>query len=338
MDASVPNKGMDAGAPDVVVLPPDARTVDAYLADALADAGGQAEAALPACRTIGAPSAGTYAGCYWDLPFVGDPAACGLNVPQPPVSLCDQLCWNGDAGAYPLACALWDSDGGLMLDCSVGCEGRRPTGLRGLAIGPPARSRVGDQLVRAAYLEAASVHAFRILERELAFHGGPERLVRAARAAGRDEVRHTLMMAALARRFGATAVLPRYVPPEQARPLEDIAIENATEGCVRETYGALVAGWQASAARDRTVRPVMARIARDEARHAELSWRVARWVDRQLDPGRRDRARAATRTAVAELARELRREPHGDLVRELGVPRAPEAARLHAELERALWS
>ena len=52
------------------------------------------------------------------------------------------------------------------------------------------------------------------------------------------------------------------------RELEAIAIENAVEGCVRESFGALLATWQAKTAGDARVRAAMKRIARDETRHA----------------------------------------------------------------------
>lgn len=48
----------------------------------------------------------------------------------------------------------------------------------------------------------------------------------------------------LAARYGATAPRPR-VERAPVRSLEDIAVENAVEGCVRETFGALVGAWQA---------------------------------------------------------------------------------------------
>ena len=54
------------------------------------------------------------------------------------------------------------------------------------------------------------------------------------------------------------------------RPVE-IARENAEEGCVRETFGALLAAHQAAYACDPEVREVMTRIAGDELRHAALA-------------------------------------------------------------------
>jgi hypothetical protein len=61
-------------------------------------------------------------------------------------------------------------------------------------------------------------------------------------------------------------------PAPPARSLEELAVENAVEGCVRETYGALTAIWQARTAKDPSVAAAVRRIARDETRHAALSW------------------------------------------------------------------
>jgi hypothetical protein len=61
------------------------------------------------------------------------------------------------------------------------------------------------------------------------------------------------------------------------RSLEQLAVENAVEGCVRETYGALLATWQARAAAEPRVRAMMAAVAVDETRHAQLAWDLDAW-------------------------------------------------------------
>jgi hypothetical protein len=60
--------------------------------------------------------------------------------------------------------------------------------------------------------------------------------------------------------------------------LLEVAVENAVEGCVRETFGVAVAMIRAERAGDKQVRRAMRSIARDEMQHAELSWAVARWT------------------------------------------------------------
>src|SRR5207244_3222953 len=109
-------------------------------------------------------------------------------------------------------------------------------------------------------------------------------LVDRALAAADDEVRHARLTRSLARRFVAKENRRRRRPPREQgvfldiRPLEVVAAENVAEGCLRETFGAVVAAFQAQVAEDPHVRRVMRRIARDEARHAQLAIDVATWA------------------------------------------------------------
>jgi hypothetical protein len=131
-----------------------------------------------------------------------------------------------------------------------------------------------------ARLEAASIPAFQVLTRELRARRAPVALVSAAMCAVQDEVRHRRATAALARRYGAEPMRPSFGPTPVDRTLEAIATENAVEGCVRETYGALVALWQARHARDPVVAAAMAPIAADETRHADWPGRSRRGLSR----------------------------------------------------------
>ncbi len=188
-----------------------------------------------------------------------------------------------------------------------------------------------------AYLEAASVDAFERLTRELETHGGPARLMSASRRASRDEVRHARVMTALARRAGARVPRVR-VLPECPRSLEAMAIENAVEGCVRETFGAAVAEIQARRAGDARVRRAMQRIARDEGRLAALSWQVARWLDTRLDADSRARVREARARAVDALRAECARTAHPGVTERLGLPSASQARAALDHLDATLWS
>ena len=113
-----------------------------------------------------------------------------------------------------------DAKGGIDIDCSICAKGvgRIPAGLAPARVAR-ALSALGDWFAAAAHLEAASVHAFRRLHDELAAHGAPARLLRAARRAQRDEVRHARLTARMARRFGGHPVPPR-VAPVPLRALE----------------------------------------------------------------------------------------------------------------------
>src|SRR5688572_25875669 len=114
----------------------------------------------------------------------------------------------------------------------------------------------GRWLAARAQAEEASIATFARLARELEGHGAPAALVTRARDAARDEARHALVMRRLARRAGMTT-MPDVARPDASsslRTLEAIAFENATHGCVRKTYAALLAAWQATSAEDPEVR------------------------------------------------------------------------------------
>jgi hypothetical protein len=114
-----------------------------------------------------------------------------------------------------------------------------------------------------------------------------------------------------------------------------MAIENAVEGCVRETYGALVLAWQAAHAEDRELRGAFARVARDEARHAALSWALDRWLGARLEAPARARVTRARARTLARLESEVREHPRR-FAREAGLPSAAQARALLATLARGL--
>lgn len=240
-------------------------------------------------------------------------------------------------GADVLTC-LSEGQPGTLLCVSppFPCEGRRPVGLKSSA--RAVDSGFARHLADAAWLEAASVAAFDVLRRELRAHRAPRRLLRAASRSKRDERRHARATKALAKTFGVD-VAPVERDPAKVRSLVELALENAVEGCVRETWGALLALRQASHAREPAVRATMRRIARDEARHAQLSWAVDAWLCPRLSPAERQQVRAARRGAVRELARELRSSLSLVERERLGLPGAAEATAMLAELDRSLgWT
>ena len=216
--------------------------------------------------------------------------------------------------------------------CSGGAsEGRRPAGL----VTPrciEATNPLGAWLAEAAWLEAASIPAFIYLARELDLHGAPRGLARLALVAARDEIRHAHMMNAMAARFGGKPPLADVDLPK-ARSLEDMAIENAIEGCVRETWGAIVAMWQAERARDRELRAVFRAISGDEARHAALAWAVDAWISTRLDDAAKARVIEARHHAVRALFEGADAEVHDVL----GLPLGADARMLVGRTERALW-
>lgn len=215
------------------------------------------------------------------------------------------------------------------------CEGRRHACVvsRGdLGAG------AGAFLARGAHDEAASVHAFAALARELAGHGAPAELLAQIEAARRDEERHAEVVGGLARARGAEPRSPSVVEPA-ARDLLAIAVENAVEGCVGETWAALVAAHQARYAGEAEIREAYAEIAADEARHAELAWSIDAWLMEQLSVGERAMVAAARAAAVRRLcaAAEVAAEDDAG-ARLLGVPSQGRAGDLLAGLDAELWS
>ena len=227
----------------------------------------------------------------------------------------------GDAGVCPAA------TGPISVSCSVDCTGRRTAGADELSVRDGLST--GEYLAACAHLEAVSVQAFERLAAELAAHGAPAALVVAAERAAREEVRHADVTAALARRFGADVRSPSSPQPTATRSLFDVALENAVEGCVRETYGAALALVRAERAADPEVRRALADIAREECGHADLSWQIATWASARLGVGEREKIASAMGEAVAALSFSDERLS-ADARRACGVPPAADQARLAA--------
>jgi hypothetical protein len=202
------------------------------------------------------------------------------------------------------------SEMGMDIDVSgyrdEGCVGRDTEGSLRRASAPVLPRSPAAYFARLARDEATSVGSFHRLAAELLVAGAPAELVARAEAAAEDEVRHAQAMRALARAAGATeaelaiALLPEVAYP--VRQLEAVLVENAREGCVNETYAALVALHQARHATDPRVREVFTEIAADEQRHAELAWDLHAWACAQ-DPRLAVRLRGALDDALADLAR-----------------------------------
>lgn len=116
-------------------------------------------------------------------------------------------------------------------------------------------------------------------------------------------------------------MLPVETSPVGDRDLLSIAVENAVEGCTLETYGAIVAPFQAERA-SLASRPLLKKIARDETRHAELAHDVAVWLDGKLTMPERAAVAKARAEALESLRARLDVEPPTELAAELGVPNA----------------
>ncbi|HEY2746284.1 MAG TPA: hypothetical protein VGL86_16730 [Polyangia bacterium] len=290
------------------------------------------------------------------LPLVS--AACGSQRVERPSPICDggfyalDLTAGGcgaggvgtiveavDGGLGDAGCAGKCAEGGLLLGCTeqrngdcqpivvcrVGCVGRAPAGLA------PANARGnahGRYFAEAAHMEAASVAAFRRLRAELHAFGAPRALLDACTSAARDEARHARSAARLARRFGSTPPSVRLSAPRPRTAME-LAIENVREGCIGETFGALIATWQLAVAADAQIRAHLQSIIGDETRHAELAWAVEAWLGERLTSAERAHLASVRLDELGRLALALEPAADGELRHDAGIPSPPVARALH---------
>jgi hypothetical protein len=132
--------------------------------------------------------------------------------------------------------------------------------------------------------EHASIAAFARFTMHLLAVGAPPDLIAASQRASLDEIRHARDCFAMAQRYGGEAVGPSELRVHDTMgelSLAALAALTAEEGCVGETLGAALAAEQAGRATDAHVAQTLHKIARDEARHAELAWRFVTWAVRR---------------------------------------------------------
>ncbi len=208
---------------------------------------------------------------------------------------------------------------------SNSCIGRIPEGFVGFSPTSTHDNDVAAFLSLNCQLECAAVTAFEIIAAELQAFNAPPDLIHRALAAALDEIEHTNLTLAQALRHGGSPQAPQ-IEPRPLRNLYDFALDNATEGCVRETFGVAFARFQAATAQDPALAALSARIADDESRHAQLSWDIAAWCAPQLSPSQRLTLLSAQRTAISNLLASAGSNHTPSLGLIAGVP-SPDAAR-----------
>ncbi len=188
----------------------------------------------------------------------------------------------------------------------MGGIGRRPDGL--VVCDAEGASEAGAFFARMEQLERAAVVAFARAAIELRARDAPPHLVRDVIRARREEETHVVIAARWRAHFGGV-LGAIHVPSEGARSLEDLARENAAEGCVHETWGAVLALAHARRAASDEALDAMSRdlhvIAADEASHAALSHRLDAWMRTSLSPRARRALDHARRDAIEEVRASL---------------------------------
>lgn len=219
-----------------------------------------------------------------------------------------------------------------------GCAiGRLPDGCVTQRTTQPSWSSLADFWSSCASLEAASVPAFHLLAEDLRRLGAPEPLIAEAMRSANDEIIHAALVLSLAGRQGAMSqeVL---VPSRAPKSLFEMAHENAVEGCVRETFGAFVAAYQAQMATDARSKAVLQRIANDEMKHAALSHAIAAWAEPQLSHEERARIAQDRRQLIVELRRSTAAQHAREVYEQAGYPQSEAALRMLDALQSGVWS
>src|SRR5262249_28594334 len=110
--------------------------------------------------------------------------------------------------------------------------------------------------------------------------GAPSDLVVLAHRAALDEIVHARLAFGLAgaperaERGPGAMSMPALGPPS----LERLALEPLFDGCIGEPTAAVLAREAASRCEPGALRNALETIAEDEARHAELAWRILAWA------------------------------------------------------------
>jgi hypothetical protein len=175
-----------------------------------------------------------------------------------------------------------------------------------------ARARCAARWTDIALMEHASIAAFARFSLDLLAFGAPPELVALAQNAMADETVHARDAFALASAYAGRPLAPGAL--DVAHALDrgsflDVVRTTILEGCIGETVAAVEATEALAHATDPAVRSALARVAVDEARHAELAFKFVRFV---LETGSRE--------LVVGAAKEIRGAVAAYLEAQLGEP------------------
>ncbi len=156
------------------------------------------------------------------------------------------------------------------------------------------RAALAEIWARDAASEHASIAAFSRFSLQLMALGAPADLIEAAHRAALDEARHARDAYALASAYAGKEIGPS--PLDVHGTLDHVAdvtlarlvVETFEHGCVGETMAAWDAREKLACYNDPSVRDVLARVASDEERHADLAWRAVAWAVRAGGEAARD--------------------------------------------------
>jgi len=132
-----------------------------------------------------------------------------------------------------------------------------------------------------ASMEHASIAAFARFALQLLSVGAPAELLERTHAAMADETRHAKIAYGIGSRYAGHDLGPAPLAMDGALAENDfsaLVINTLLEGCIGETVAAAEAAWGSAQAQEPVLRDVLAHIAADEARHAELAFAFVHWA------------------------------------------------------------
>ncbi len=189
----------------------------------------------------------------------------------------------------------------------------------------------------AAKLEHASIASFARFSLELLAFGAPPELVSEAVLAMADETRHAELCFGVASAYAEQPLGPGPLAVGGAAPratLRDAVLDAVIEGCIGEAASAIEATETLEHVTDAALRGILAGIAADERRHAELAFRFVRWA-LERDPALREPVLAVARRELVRGSREPGVEtPDERRLLALGVYPERFRARLRQEVVR----
>jgi hypothetical protein len=148
-------------------------------------------------------------------------------------------------------------------------------------LSPSERASLAEHWTSEAAFEHASVASFAQLTLDLMKVGAPPDLLAATQRAALDEIEHARIAFALAAAYGGTTpVGPAALAamPGSCRSLADLARLTFIDACVGESVASATLADKARNASDPVLRDLLASMAEDEERHAELAWRIVAWA------------------------------------------------------------
>jgi hypothetical protein len=142
------------------------------------------------------------------------------------------------------------------------------------------RAALADHWTREAAFEHASIASFAQLTLDLLSVGAPPELLEATQRATLDEIEHARITFALAAAYGGHPVGPAALAalPGASRTLASIARSTFIDACVGESVASASLADSSRKAADPVLRDLLAKMAADEERHAELAWRIVAWA------------------------------------------------------------